>query len=386
MEKPSKLVTAGCVVACFAAPFGTTSVGLLIVLAGLLGTLVRQRPSLSFSHRVYWLFLALLASMVISALVSPVRVVALALTLAFALVVTGFVFGTQWTGLDQRFVQHRLIPALVVGSVVSYLYAIIHFLVVHPLRAEGLFAGSPGLGTLVILCTGVSLGYFADIRGRWRWIVTGAYLLLAIATLLLTFARGAWFGFLVMLTVFALVNRGSRRWALVALLGTAVTLATIPALRTRFLSSFQVAYSADRVNIWLATLKMIKDYPVFGVGAGVFPNVFPHYALPQAHYKQVAFAHNLFLQVMAEFGAVGTAVFIAMLVSALFMSWRLARTGGGAYQGVFAALVGVLIHQQVDIPIWGLEIGGAFWLLIGLVIARYAQAGGGVQPEGAHKL
>jgi O-antigen ligase len=109
-------------------------------------------------------------------------------------------------------------------------------------------------------------------------------------------------------------------------------------------------------------------------------HVYSKYVLPGAPEPSAAFAHNLFLQVTAEFGFVGLVVFVAILVRVLWLSWRLARTGNLLYQGIFAALVGVLIHQQVDIPIWGLDIGGGFWTLVGLVIALHGQLES--RPEG----
>ena len=77
------------------------------------------------------------------------------------------------------------------------------------------------------------------------------------------------------------------------------------------------------------------------------------------------------MQVTAEFGFIGLILFCVILFSTLYMSFRLARTGNLIYQGIFAAIVGVLVHQQVDLPIWGFDIGGAFWMLIGLTIGLY---------------
>ncbi|MGE5481779.1 MAG: O-antigen ligase family protein, partial [Bacteroidota bacterium] len=160
-------------------------------------------------------------------------------------------------------------------------------------------------------------------------------------------------------------------WAASGLAAVTLALSIVPAFSARFSSSFRLAENLNRLYIWRSTLNMIKDHPWFGVGAGVFMHVYPKYVLPGAPEPVVAYAHNLFLQVLAEFGLVGFLVFVAILGRVMWMSWQLARTGDVLYQGIFAALIGVLIHQQVDIPIWGLEVGGAFWVVVGLVVTLY---------------
>ncbi|MDI6869841.1 MAG: O-antigen ligase family protein [Bacillota bacterium] len=308
--------------------------------------------------------------MVVSAILSPVRRVAGLLTLGYALLVFGFVFGAQWLATAYTSLRDRLVLAVVLGSAGSNLYAIGYYLIHRPERTLGLLTGFNGLGTLIVLYTGVSLGYLLNLRGGWRRL-TLPYLAVAFSALLLTFSRGAWLGFLGMIATFALINRCSRRWAVAGLLAVLLVLAGVPTVAERFLTSFQPSANLSRLYIWRSTLMMIKDYPLFGVGAGAFMHVYPRYVLPGAPEPVAAFAHNLFLQVLAEFGLVGFVVFVAILGRVMWMSWQLARTGNVFYQGIFAALVGVLIHQQVDIPIWGLEIGGAFWTMVGLVIALY---------------
>jgi len=64
-------------------------------------------------------------------------------------------------------------------------------------------------------------------------------------------------------------------------------------------------------------------------------------------------------------------VFCAIIALILAMGFRLGRTGNIVYQGLFATTVGVLVHMQFDNTIWGLEIGGMFWLMIGMILGFY---------------
>lgn len=349
---------------------GNTSLGLLVLAVASLIALRGGRWRAAPDRLTRGLFLTLLAAMAVSAVLSPAKLVAGPLTFGYALLVFVLVFGAEWLVVEESYLRRVLLPALVAGSLVSFAYAILRYLIVRPERAEALFTSFNGLGTLIVLATGVSLGYLLGLAGRRRYLAL-PYLSVAIVALLLTFSRGAWLGFLVMLGTLGLVNRGARRWAVLGILGVAIGLAFVPQLAHRFLTSFDLSANAPRLYIWRAALDMIQAHPIFGVGAGVFMHVYPQYVLPGAPEPVAAFAHNLFLQVAAEFGLVGLAIFLAILGRVMWQAWRLARTGNVFYQGIFAALVGVLIHQQVDIPIWGLEIGGAFWTLVGLVIALH---------------
>lgn len=65
-------------------------------------------------------------------------------------------------------------------------------------------------------------------------------------------------------------------------------------LAGRFMSPFRVDQNPNRLYIWRATFRMIKDHLWFGVGAGVFIHVYPKYVLPETPEPVLAFAHNLF--------------------------------------------------------------------------------------------
>lgn len=49
----------------------------------------------------------------------------------------------------------------------------------------------------------------------------------------------------------------------------------------------------------------------------------------------------------------------------------MAKLGDNLYVWLFAGMVGALVHQQVDIPIWSLDVGGFFWLLVGTLVGLY---------------
>jgi len=104
-----------------------------------------------------------------------------------------------------------------------------------------------------------------------------------------------------------------------------------------------------RIQVWTDTLQLIAAYPVFGCGAGAYAFAFPKYqtAVP---FLTADFAHNDYLQGVAELGAVGFAI-VAFLV--LQMAFTAVRAGAadtfleGRALGVAcaAAWAAILVHS-----------------------------------------
>lgn len=101
-----------------------------------------------------------------------------------------------------------------------------------------------------------------------------------------------------------------------------------------------------RIGIWRAVGHLVADQPAFGIGPGLIFRIFPNYSqdVPEAPQGMSLSAHNTFLNITAELGLVGLAVWLALLAAILHAAWRSAgRRGdpdgdGGPWIGV--ALVG----------------------------------------------
>ena len=85
----------------------------------------------------------------------------------------------------------------------------------------------------------------------------------------------------------------------------------------------------------------------------------------------MAFAHNFFLQALAEYGIPGFVLILAMVGMIIWTGYLLVRTKKWPLaSGVLAAVIGTLIHQQVDNTIHGANLAGAFWFLCGFLLAQ----------------
>jgi len=74
----------------------------------------------------------------------------------------------------------------------------------------------------------------------------------------------------------------------------------------------------NRVAVWLDTARMVSDFPLFGVGLGAWPELFPRYQRPPWHMTFYREAHNDFVEILAETGLIGT----------VLLGWFFWRVGG----------------------------------------------------------
>ena len=355
-------------------PFGSSLFGLLVLLV--------ERPLTWFRHGMHrtesqqnsmsmWtirFFLMLLAIAVIGSLFSQQPGNALLTTtgtaLAFCLLISG--------GMESRrsfaFITGVCLPVITIAGLISSLLNIVRYFYYHMDRVYNIIPQNPNAtGTMIIITVGLSLVYFLRQKG-YRPYLAFPYLLVIGANLMLTRSRGALLGFGAMLVVITLFRRRLIATMLILILLAGVVLTIAPTLSERLRDDTSLF---QRIEIWRTTIRMIKDHPIFGVGAGQYKSHFNEYIDPTSPDRDTVFAHNLFLQVAAEFGLAGLLVFCAIIALILAMGFRLGRTGNIVYQGLFATTVGVLVHMQFDNTIWGLDIGGAFWIMIGMIMGFY---------------
>jgi tetratricopeptide (TPR) repeat protein/O-antigen ligase len=105
-------------------------------------------------------------------------------------------------------------------------------------------------------------------------------------------------------------------------------------------------------SAWRDSLRMIADFPVFGVGLGCWPEIFPHYQRPPAmqfFYRQ---PENDYIQFLAETGLAGA--LLAIWFGAAV--WRKCRAAAAQltarqwplFAGLGAGIAAALIHEFFD--------------------------------------
>lgn len=139
-------------------------------------------------------------------------------------------------------------------------------------------------------------------------------------------------------------------------------------LGERLIERFRDDAFVVRSEIWRATLRMIADHPIFGIGLGAFATMYPHYdSSPGLRYT--AEAHNDYLQLLAETGVAGGIIGIGFLAFLIRTMRRSLSLTAGTRQwslavGTSAGIAAGLIHSLVD---FGLQITANALVFLSLV-------------------
>jgi O-antigen ligase len=151
----------------------------------------------------------------------------------------------------------------------------------------------------------------------------------------------------------------------------------------------------SRESRWAAAVGLAERSPVLGVGTGLYPvKALPILrddggALPNVTVPQTV-AHNTYLEILAENGVPGLALFLAFLAvvwSLLGRSRRLATVAGDARAGwLVTALQSSLVIAIVAASFLSEELTTPFWLLgaLAVVLARtyeVSPAAAGLEPR-----
>jgi O-antigen ligase len=117
-----------------------------------------------------------------------------------------------------------------------------------------------------------------------------------------------------------------------------------------------------RVELWRAGLAMWRDHPFVGVGIGQFPNNLPAYALGRIPVERLsAGPHSIYVGVLAETGAIGLLLFLALCFVTLRTYWQAStrlspRDAALAYTWFTMLLImlvgGLTKHDQYEKLIW----------------------------------
>jgi O-antigen ligase len=115
-----------------------------------------------------------------------------------------------------------------------------------------------------------------------------------------------------------------------------------------------------RIGYWTTAWKMFLGAPLFGHGPHTF-----------GLFHKTPWAHNLYLEVLAEQGIVGLGALIALLASGIRIAWRVYRTTVGEVRffgaSVLAAFVGFCCAATFELSLLRQWVVAALFILIGMV-------------------
>lgn len=293
----------------------------------------------------------------------------------------GFFFFLFSYYIFSRKKPHKVVCTILISASIVIFDAFFQkFIGTDPIRGRALAMGDVGnlnaitgpfshynaLGSYItpVLFLTLAMFFFSEKKKiRLALIVFG---FLGLIALLFTFSRSAWLAFVVTL-LFSLffVKRGNRIKVTAILVLFFIVMLCIPELRNRFIYSFGNAGDSDRFRIWGIALKMFFENPIYGKGLGTFMTRVTDYALIFPVY-----AHNCYLQLLAETGLLGFSGFMILIVSFLVSGFRFMHRFKDDlfFRFLFLSLVSFLIVSFFDVQFYSLQLSMFFWALLGMAV------------------
>lgn len=179
------------------------------------------------------------------------------------------------------------------------------------------------------------------LEGRHRRGLCAALALLCVVALAMMAARSAILAFGLTGLVLAWRYRRHRLFPLGVALGLMLSVAALPFVpqttAQRFMAVFEGANTSDRtllrrMSYNLIGLEQVARHPVAGIGPGAYPTVYAshEYRWYPGREQDRRQLHNSYMEVAAETGLVGLALFVAVLLAGFRAALRTARSSDGA--------------------------------------------------------
>jgi len=182
-------------------------------------------------------------------------------------------------------------------------------------------------------------------------------------------------GSLVSITALALSGRFKPRivWSVVAALCVVIVLGMLLLAPAQMILRFADISSEDRFNVWRDTLHLVAAYPIFGCGLGGYESAFEKFRTSSVDVLQI-YAHNDYLQYLAELGIAGIFIASGFLALIGFRSVRaglLHRQSDSRWLGLACAgsLAAIFIHSLADYNLYVVANASLLAWICGLVAA-----------------
>ncbi len=281
-----------------------------------------------------------------------------------------------WQFVDDRDLLERILQFYIFGAYVLCAITLINYSThqsVYEDRYSAIGYDPNYFG--VSLALGMPLAWFLFIRSKniFSSLFAGMYIPVALLTVVLTGSRGAFLS-TATASVFILASIPKMNWARrfftlsissVAVLGIIYYLP--PEQLERFSGVFNEIFHGDasgRKQVWEAGLRVFVAHPWIGVGDASFPDSI------QTMIRGYKVAHQTFLSILVETGAIGFTLFISFSGGCL---WKLRSIGKGTDKTV---CISILVTWIVSACSLNLLMNKFTWLMfaIVLIIERFAEA------------
>ena len=243
-------------------------------------------------------------------------------------------------------------------------------------RSTGFFNSPQTFGNYILLILPVVFGlsFYSNTRREKRWLqLSGLIILIAI---IFSYGRAVWLGVIGGLIFMAILR--SKKFllsVLTAIIVGSMFLVFLPSSRVtqRVTGTFKSERPVgDRIYFWEGSLKIIRDYPITGLGWEGFRLVYPRYKPAKAR-QLVCHAHNNFVDMAVDSGLLGLGIFIWLLVTIYKVGFHIFKElEEGYFKGIAWGFLGsftaFLIAGLSQYNFGDSEVVMLFYFLLGMVM------------------
>ncbi|MFQ5867885.1 MAG: O-antigen ligase family protein, partial [bacterium] len=251
-------------------------------------------------------------------------------------------------------------------------------------RSTGFFDAPLTFGNYILLVLPVVIGLssYSKTRREKRWLQLSS--LIIFTAIVFTYGRGIWLGLIGGLVFMAILR--SKRLLLCVVTGIvigSIFLAIFPSskLTRRVTGTFKSKRSfGDRIYFLAGSMRIIRDYPITGLGWEGFRIIYPKYK-PAEGRQLACHAHNNFLDVAVDSGLLGLGIFIWLLIIIYKVGFHIFKEfEDGYFKGISWGFLGsftaFLIAGLSQYNFGDSEVVMLFYFLLGMVmvIPRIAES------------
>lgn len=251
------------------------------------------------------------------------------------------------------------------------------------------FAGKQSIGITIASISFLSVAHFIDLFNNKnstfkQKALSITFVLLAFLAVVLSGERTA---FLMMILGYAILLWKVKIYkkllmlkiALVALLGIIAVISTNSMVLERQVKrSYQEIEnfeSSSYGRIFFTGVELFKQNPIFGIGSKHFQSECEKIPNPESHYYCSTHPHNIYIQMLTEFGVIGFALFLFMLFNIAKLCWdhKAALCNDSI---AFAAFLSFwfkyipIISTSSYFIAWSVAPS---WFMLGILITRFKQ-------------
>lgn len=248
-----------------------------------------------------------------------------------------------------------------------------------PKRVTSIFDFPNSIGLYLAPIIALSLAIFLNPLKKVFSRESLFYLLiiiLGLASLFFSLARGALLGMMVALIFVSFFNKYKKLlWLTIIIIIIAGLIAPQTRHEAQKILSLKDTSTDVRVVLWQGTWNLIKARPLQGAGLGGFPALYEKYRLIK-HTEFPLYPHNIFLNFWVELGIVGLGLFITIFVRffrqgakklAQLKNKESSELNRQLIIALMAALIAIISYGMVDVPYFKNDLSAMFWILMALM-------------------